>query len=131
MVWKKEYNKSRLKRFSSEEKYQEFLIQKQKSYHKHKNEISIRRKKTREELKTRILNHYGDKCKCCGEKHREFLALNHIKGGGNKHRKSINSTGGWTFYRWIEKNNYPKGFNILCHNCNMAEGLYGVCPHKK
>jgi hypothetical protein len=20
---------------------------------------------------------------------------------------------------------------VLCHNCNMARGFYGVCPHEK
>ena len=33
--------------------------------------------------------------------------------------------------RWITKNNSPKGFQILCHNCNMAKGFYGKCPHQK
>ena len=29
------------------------------------------------------------------------------------------------------KNNFPKGFQILCHNCNIAKGHYGKCPHEK
>ena len=33
--------------------------------------------------------------------------------------------------QWIKKNNFPKGFQILCHNCNVAKGIYGECPHEK
>ena len=33
--------------------------------------------------------------------------------------------------KWIIENNFPKGFQILCHNCNVAKGLYGECPHEK
>ena len=31
------------------------------------------------------------------------------------------------------ENNYPKGFQILCHNCNVAKGLIGnnnTCTHE-
>lgn len=33
-------------------------------------------------------------------------------------------------YFWIIRNKYPKGFRVLCHNCNQAIGSYGECPHK-
>ena len=33
--------------------------------------------------------------------------------------------------KWIIKNNFPKGFQILCHNCNSAKAVYGKCPHEK
>ena len=29
----------------------------------------------------------------------------------------------------VIKNYYPKNLQILCHNCNMAKGFYGECPH--
>lgn len=35
------------------------------------------------------------------------------------------------FREWQRKNNYPKGFQVLCHNCNLAKGFYGKCPHQK
>jgi hypothetical protein len=28
-------------------------------------------------------------------------------------------------------NGFPSGFRTLCHNCNMAKGLYGTCPHER
>lgn len=64
-------------------------------------------------------------CECCGETHVEFLALDHINGGGRKHRREIKSN----IYDWLKRNNYPDGFRILCHNCNMSLGFYGYCPH--
>ena len=75
-----------------------------------------------------VLAHYGNKCECCGEDKKEFLSIDHINGGGNKHRKDI---GHLNIYVWLKRNNYPKGFRILCHNCNMAKAFYGYCPHKK
>lgn len=73
-----------------------------------------------------VLFHYGGKCECCGENKKEFLSIDHINGGGNKHRKDI---GHLSICKWLKKNNYPKGFRILCHNCNMAKAFYGYCPH--
>ena len=78
-------------------------------------------------LRIAALKHYGNKCACCGEKQYEFLAIDHIKGGGTKHRKSIN---GKNIYLWLFQQKYPKGFQVLCHNCNQAKGYYGRCPHK-
>ena len=58
----------------------------------------------------------------------EFLAIDHINGGGNKHRKELKND---KLPGWLAKNNFPEGFRILCHNCNMALGFYGFCPHQK
>lgn len=85
----------------------------------------------RRNLRLTILAHYGGQCFCCGERRFEFLSLDHINGGGTKHRQSINTQGGWHFCRWIKKNNFPEGFQILCHNCNLAKGFYGRCPHER
>ena len=67
-------------------------------------------------------------CACCGESGLAFLALDHINGGGRRHRKQ---TGGGGFYSWLRQNNYPEGLQVLCHNCNMGKRSYGgVCPHQ-
>lgn len=82
-------------------------------------------------LRMGALNAYSNnnpQCSCCGTKHIEFLAIDHINGGGNKHRKKIGSGSG-TLYRWLKRNNYPDGFRILCNNCNYSYGIYGYCPH--
>ena len=86
--------------------------------------------KTRKEsLKQEIYNHYGQQCSCCKEKRIEFLCIDHINGGGNKHRKEIGCH--INLYRWIVKNNFPDILRILCFNCNQARGFYGYCPHEK
>lgn len=78
-------------------------------------------------MRTDVIRIYGNKCRCCNEKRIEFLAIDHIKGGGNKHRRAV----GNNIYLFLKKNNYPReGYRVLCHNCNLSRGFYGYCPHK-
>jgi hypothetical protein len=66
-------------------------------------------------------------CACCGESILLFLALDHVNGGGYQQHREL---GGGGFYSWLRKNNYPEGFQLLCHNCNFGRQLNGgVCPH--
>lgn len=39
--------------------------------------------------------------------------------------------GNQRFYQWLEDNDYPPGFQTLCHNCNHAKHVLGVCPHRE
>lgn len=79
-----------------------------------------------------VLSHYGGNCACCAESRYEFLALDHIDGKGTEHRASLGNQGrGQNFYWWIVRNNFPAGYRILCHNCNLSLGLYGYCPHNQ
>jgi hypothetical protein len=85
------------------------------------------------EIRVEAIQHYGGMCACCGEKRFEFLAIDHIDGGGNEHRRQIAEAGqrNSNFTQWLKKNGFPAGFRVLCHNCNMARGFYGQCPHEK
>lgn len=90
-------------------------------------------KKTRDNARRRrlrVLDHYGGKCACCGEGRFEFLAIDHINNDGRAHRLQIGHGSGG-IVRWLINENFPKGFRVLCHNCNMAMGFYGACPHQK
>lgn len=83
----------------------------------------------RHRLRAQVLEHYsGDvpSCECCKEATVEFLCIDHIKGGGAKHRKEI---GHGALYAWLKRENFPDGFRVLCHNCNNSLGCYGYCPH--
>jgi len=87
-------------------------------------------KKWRVELRRRAIVRYGGMCACCGEKTEEFLTIDHVKGGGNLHRKMNKIRAGDKTYRWLEREGWPEGFQVLCYNCNMTIGHYGRCPHE-
>lgn len=64
-------------------------------------------------------------CADCGFKGDEFtLTLDHIQDDGCLHKQEQRYK--QSFYIWVVKNNYPKGFQVLCHNCN-----YGVVLKRK
>jgi hypothetical protein len=79
-------------------------------------------------LKTLVLEHYGSVCACCGESRLVFLSIDHIGGGGNKHRQTL--PGGCMIYRFLKKTGYPQGYQVLCWNCNWAKHILGTCPHQ-
>ncbi len=82
-------------------------------------------------LRNQIMQHYGSKCICCGEIEKTFLAIDHINGGGNKHRKIINKLSARSYYQWIINQNFPDDLQILCYNCNMSKHLLGgTCAHE-
>ena len=84
-------------------------------------------------IRKETLSHYSggqNKCACCGESTIEFLAIDHIHGGGGKHRKESKLTGSNRLANWLKKNNYPSGFRVLCHNCNQAKRQLPKCPHQ-
>ena len=109
---------------------------------KYRNDISngykagrkIYNKNRNDGIKLLVINHYGGKCACngCRETTLEFLTIDHIKGGGTKHRKQIKNKGGNVFYTWLIKHKFPKGYQVLCFNCNFGKWANGgVCPHNK
>jgi len=71
---------------------------------------------------------YGGTCKCCGENMFEFLSFDH-KNGRAKHTKMKLGFSG-KHIAWLLRNPIQKDLRVLCHNCNMAYGLYGFCPHQ-
>ena len=114
-----------------------------------KNNLSSKAKgkERRDDRRLKILQYYSKQlsksnipcCRCCGENsHIEFLAIDHIAGKKEMDSEPELVKLGYSSLKrekdlqyWIIKNNFPKGFQILCHNCNVAKGLYGECPHEK
>ena len=79
----------------------------------------------------KVVAAYGGACACCGETLWQFLEVDHIQGGGNKHRRELGIKGGYAFYLWLQRRGFPKDqFRLLCSNCNKASAVYGECPHK-
>lgn len=114
----------------NKEKVREWGIKSRKN---NKEALRIQRKTQRWNIKIEILTHYSGgkpQCKCCGEEHPEFLAIDHINNNGAEAKRNGEPKGGIGFYTYLRKNNYPEGFQVLCHNCNMAKAFYSSCPHK-
>lgn len=88
-------------------------------------------RRRRQRIRVEVLEAYGNKCVCCGEATPEFLTMDHIHGGGVRHRKELANHGGVEFYYWLKKKGFPRGdYRILCYNCNCARGHHGRCPHE-
>jgi hypothetical protein len=101
----------------------------QKNKAKVRNDTNKWRRNKNQKYRNIALQHYGHKCSCCNENRNEFLCFDHINGDGAKHRKEINGKY-LGMGHWLVKNNFPDGFQCLCHNCNLAKGFYGYCPHE-
>ena len=100
------------------------------TYHKQEKVIESKRV-WRQSIKKSAIMAYGGVCACCGINELAFLTIDHIHGGGGKHRAEIKVSGGWQFYTWLKRNKWPEGFQVLCFNCNCGKSVNrGVCPHK-
>jgi len=105
-------------------------LDRRKAWYK-QSDYRTRHAQQRADEKRLVTEQYGGKCACCGESEPCFLAIDHIEGNGNSHRKKIGKWGSG-FFKWLIKNDFPDGFQILCHNCNMGKHLNGgVCPHQQ
>lgn len=84
----------------------------------------------RARVRSSAIQAYGGCCNCCGETEPLFLEVDHINGGGGKHRKEIR--GGTSFYNWLESKGYPTDeYQLLCRNCNYGRFRNGgICPHR-
>jgi hypothetical protein len=67
-----------------------------------------------------LMAYGGLKCKVCGFDDIRALQLDHIKGNGSKQAKELKGKG-WTLYRWLKKNSYPPGYQVLCANHNWIK----------
>jgi len=108
------------------------------------NQKKNRDKPESKENRLKVLQYYSKRlsksnipcCHCCGlNSHIEFLTVDHIAGRQEmdsepelKKLKYMSKLSGTALVIWIIKNNFPKGFQILCHNCNQTKGYYGQCP---
>ena len=71
-------------------------------------------------IKDKVVSHYSPMKRCikCGFLDIRALSMDHINGKGTQHRKTIK---GRNFYVWLLKNGFPKGFQVLCMNCQFIK----------
>ena len=81
----------------------------------------------RARLKAEVLTRYSEglemRCRSCPETDIDVLTIDHLNGGGNEHRRSLKVNTGYRFYRWLKREGFPKGFQTLCFNCNLAKHI--------
>lgn len=83
-----------------------------------------------EEIRSLVYRHYGNRCKCCGERNWLYLTLDHILSNGKQQRSESNTKGGLMFFRWVIKQGFPDDLQILCANCHIAKTRKGVCHER-
>ena len=125
-----DYNKNS----SERDGYQKFCRKCQRVYGRKRYQENIQKERIRgtekyRKIKEEVFGHYGSYCQCCGETILDFLAIDHILNDGYEHRKTV--PGGIRMYYWLKKNQFPDGFQVLCHNCNWSKHAnHGQCIHK-
>lgn len=96
----------------------------------HRRKAAAKSRRYADRCRIRALRFYSGgepECACCKERSLEFLALDHLNGGGLAHRRS---SGIRRLAIWLVQRGFPSGFRVLCSNCNQSYGAYGYCPHE-
>lgn len=137
MVETTEKQKERFRRYHQENR--EKIAERHRQYNKqHKEEISANKgqyylsnkeamggkwlrasKSYNRRLKELVISHYSldsNSCAFCGFGDLRALSIDHINGGGGKHRKEVGN-----FYAWLKRNNFPEGYQVLCMNCQFIK----------
>ena len=101
------------RRYATDPKFRQYMID------------AVKRSQLKQKIE--VLSHYSSpnppQCANPYGQHREpytdirALSIDHINGGGTKHREVIGSG----FYHWLIKNNYPSDYQVLCMNCQFIK----------
>jgi hypothetical protein len=76
----------------------------------------------------KVYAHYGRECACCGTT--EQLTIDHIDGRGREHRLEVFGrprVDAVMMYRWLIRNGFPDGFQVLCQPCNASKARGDHC----
>ena len=80
-----------------------------------------------------VIEKYGSKCECCGERRLPFLAIDHKNRDGNIERRKLfgrNNAGSYAWYLKLKREPVRDDLRVLCYNCNTAIATCGICPHE-
>ena len=87
----------------------------------------------RYKIKFIVLSKYaGGKPKClyCKERRMDALTLDHINNDGKLERVRLGNKGrGSGLYARLKKLHYPKGYQVLCYNCNIVKAFTFIRSH--
>ncbi len=99
---------------------------------KYRTSINKTAREYQAELRRRVMALLGNRCSCCGETEPRFLTLEHVGGGGNAERRSLNSTGNRKLFEHILAGKLPREkYDCLCYTCNFSRAHNnGLCPHQ-
>jgi len=94
--------------------------------------INAGNKQRRDAVRDDVYAAYGGyRCACCGETERHFLSIDHVNNDGAVHKRDCRLATGEQVYRWIKRNGFPSGFQVLCMNCQWGKrNNGGICPHQ-
>ena len=93
--------------------------------------LSDANSKRLQDLRRRVIAGYGGGCSCCREDSWEFLSIDHKGYRACEERKKLGRVLTTTqLCTLIIREGFPETYQILCHNCNMALGIWGYCPHR-
>lgn len=83
--------------------------------------VRAARRRSVDNLRMDVLNAYGRVCACCGVDHIVFLGIDHIAGATWDRGKRPRYETGQSLWARLRKEDYPPGYQVLCHNCNIAK----------
>jgi len=82
----------------------------------------------RDRLRDRVFAHYGRSCACCGAG--QELTIGHAGRPRREHREELfgpSPGSGVKFCRWLAREGFPEGFQVLCAPCSHSRGDGARC----
>lgn len=132
----REKNREALREYARQY-YHNNRVRYQAYWKKHRQQMNAIGRKRNLRIKREVLSYYGGgvlSCMWCSFGDIRALSIDHIKGGGTQHKKSL---GGYKshLYDWLKQQGFPEGYQTLCMNCQYIkkienkEGSYGSSKH--
>jgi 5-methylcytosine-specific restriction endonuclease McrA len=73
--------------------------------------------KRRQAIRQRVIAHLGGKCAICGFRDPRALQVDHVNGGGTRHRKTVSTHRVWK----VALISDPGVYQLLCASCNQIK----------
>lgn len=105
-------------------------VEKRRKDKKSINKATIRENRYGHKLKADVMEAYSGgkaQCKCCGFDNIDGLSIDHIHGRKNYDEPNLRSK---ALFQKLKREKFPKGYQVLCINCNSAKGKLSKCPHQ-